>query len=586
MVSFTLAAMLAFVTACSGGGGNSGQSTAPASTQAGSTTSASPETQKEITLTVFSMLANYAGEQPGWFAKILKDKFNVKLNIIASNLAGGEQKIATMMAAGDLGDLVVFGTNGKDYQDAIKAGLLLDWNKDGLLQKYGQDILKYAGTAIDANKKQFGGGTAVYGVGHEVGSGDGPSEGVEMTFGPDLRWDLYQKLGSPPIKTINDYLPVLKKMQELEPKSESGRPTYGFSLWGDWDSSYMTLVKVIAQLYGYSAGDGFNPQQLTLFPVNGEQKYQGMIDDNSYYMQGLKFYYDANQMGLLDPESLTQKFDDVTNKFKDGQVFFSLFPWVDGNYNTPAHLDQGKGIALVPFQDEKINAYGFNPYGGGRPWAIGSKSKDPARVMQVINYLFSPDGIMESNWGPKGVTWDIDKDGKPFLTPLGKKALSDGSVQMPAEAGGGTFKDGQNQINNATMHLSMVNPNTGEPYNYKLWKSVLNDNPDPVTKSWREKMGALTPKDYFVKNNMLAISKAIFTGSAPETAPADIQQKINNIGKVIKEYSWKMIYAKNEAEYNKLKQEMVTKAKGLGYDDAVAWEVDLAKRTVWAAAKK
>jgi putative aldouronate transport system substrate-binding protein len=99
-------------------------------------------------------------------------------------------------------------------------------------------------------------------------------------------------------------------------------------------------------------------------------------------------------------------------------------------------------------------------------------------------------------------------------------------------------------------------------------------------------MGALTPKDYFVKNNMLAISKAIFTGSAPETAPADIQQKIGNVGKVIREYSWKMIYAKNEAEYNKLKQEMVTKAKGLGYDDAVAWEVDLAKRTVWAAAKK
>ena len=35
-----------------------------------------------ITLTVFSQLANYSGEQSGWSADILLDKFNVKLNIV------------------------------------------------------------------------------------------------------------------------------------------------------------------------------------------------------------------------------------------------------------------------------------------------------------------------------------------------------------------------------------------------------------------------------------------------------------------------------------------------------------------------
>lgn len=535
---------------------------------------------KKLTIDVFSMLANYAGEQPGWFAKLVEDKFDLKLNIISSNLAGGQQKIATMMASGDLGDLVVFGTNGKDYQDAIKAGLLLDWTKDGLLDTHGQGLLKYAPEAIEANKKQFGGGTSVYGVGFDVGTGEGPSEGVTMGYGPNLRWDLYQKLGSPKIKTLNDYLPVLKKMQELEPKSESGRPTYGISLWSDWDSNYMTLAKVIAQFHGYNEGDGLNPAGLTLTHQN-KNEWQGVLDEDGYYLQGLKFYYDANQLGLLDPDSLTQKFSDVSNKVKDGQVFFSHFPWVDNVYNTQERTAEGKGFALVPFADEKITSYGMSPYGGNRIWAIGSKAKNPERIMEFLSWLYSPEGVMESNYGPKGLAWDIDDQGKPFVTEYGWKALPASSEPVPAEYGGGTFKDGMNQINNTTLKLTNIHPDTGEPYDYNLWNSTLNHDPDPVTQSWREAMGATTAKEYFVNNEMIEVSKPFFTTETPATTPAQLQQKIDGIGKIVKEYSWKMIFAKNEAEYNSLKEEMITKSKGLGYDEVVQYEVELAERTVF-----
>lgn len=534
----------------------------------------------KLTIDVFSMLANYAGEQPGWFAKLVEDKFDLKLNIISSNLAGGQQKIATMMASGDLGDLVVFGTNGKDYQDAIKAGLLLDWTQDGLLDTHGQGLLKYAPEAIEANKTQFGGGTSVYGVGFDVGTGEGPSEGVTMSYGPNLRWDLYQKLGSPKIKTLNDYLPVLKKMQELEPKSESGRPTYGISLWSDWDSNYMTLAKVIAQFHGYNEGDGLNPAGLTLTHQN-KNEWQGILDEDGYYLQGLKFYYDANQLGLLDPDSLTQKFSDVSNKVKDGQVLFSHFPWVDNVYNTSERTAEGKGFALVPFEEEKITSYGMSPYGGNRIWAIGSKAKNPERIMEFLSWLYSPEGVMESNYGPKGLAWDIDDQGKPFVTEYGWKALPASSEPVPAEYGGGTFKDGMNQINNTTLKLTNIHPETGEPYDYNLWNSTLNHDPDPVTQSWREAMGATTAKEYFLNNDMIEVSKPFFTTETPATTPAQLQQKLDGIGKIIKEYSWKMIFAKNEAEYNSLKEEMMTKSKGLGYDEVIQYEVELAERTVF-----
>lgn len=38
--------------------------------------------EETVTLDVFDQLANYSGEQIGWFGQIMLEKFNVKLNII------------------------------------------------------------------------------------------------------------------------------------------------------------------------------------------------------------------------------------------------------------------------------------------------------------------------------------------------------------------------------------------------------------------------------------------------------------------------------------------------------------------------
>jgi putative aldouronate transport system substrate-binding protein len=290
-------------------------------------------------------------------------------------------------------------------------------------------------------------------------------------------------------------------------------------------------------------------------------------------------------MGLLDPDSLTQKYENAGNKMKDGQVLFSLFPWADNVYNTPEHTSKGKGFKLVPFENERIFSYGFNPYGGPWIWSIGAKAKDPARIMQFLNWLYTPDGIQQQSAGgagPKGLAWDI-KDGKPFVTDYGWKALPANAEPVPEQYGGGNFKDGVSALNNTTIMLSSTNPETGEPYNYQLWNSTLTHDPDPVTKSWRDAMGVLTPKDYFVKSGKIAVWKPTFTGAAPAAEPSDLKQKRSEVGKVIKQYSWKMIFAKNENEYNSLKQEMQQKAKGLGYDDVVKWELEQTKNTVWKA---
>ena len=46
----------------------------------------------------------------------------------------------TRMESGNLGDIVVFGSTGNDYQRAATSGMLFDWNEDDILSDYGPYI--------------------------------------------------------------------------------------------------------------------------------------------------------------------------------------------------------------------------------------------------------------------------------------------------------------------------------------------------------------------------------------------------------------------------------------------------------------
>ena len=157
-----------------------------------------------VTLTVYSQLSNYEGEQIGWFADIMKEKFNVKLNIISN----GDGVFDTRMESGNLGDIVLFGSDGDEYARAYQNGMLFDWNEDDILSDFGPYIKSHMADALDKNAKISNG--TVYGFGFDVASG--PGQYGEFDYHPDIRYDLYKEIGSPEIKELEDYVDVLKKM--------------------------------------------------------------------------------------------------------------------------------------------------------------------------------------------------------------------------------------------------------------------------------------------------------------------------------------------------------------------------------------
>jgi len=508
---------------------------------------------------VYTQLGNYAGRQVGWFAKIVKEKFNMELNIIPT--ADGVYQ--TRMASGKLGDLILFGSDGAQFIDAIEANMLLDWYQGDLLEKYGPDIKKNISRALQQNADVFGGGTKCYGFGYDVSSS---AEYVDAAFyHPDIRFDLYQKIGSPKIPSLMGYLDTLKKMVDIAPTSDSGLPAYAISLFKDWDGDLVMSVKCMGAFYGY---DEFG---FTLYHAETNTTHP-VLDDSSMYIQGLKFFNRAKQMGILDPDSATQTFSDLVEKYADGRVYWSIFSWLGpSNYNTSERLAQGKGMFAVAAADQKNIVYGTSIYGKERIWSIGSKAKRPERIMELINWLCTPEGVMTDRWGPQGVTWDYDENNKAYLTPLGVE-VQDGNkkAQMPQSAGGGQYVDGENKMNNTTFTMNDINPVTGERYNKDFWSSELNRVTNPARKAWQEAMGAMTEDEYLEKGKFKSL--VVASDYVKPKRSDELEQKYVQVSNAIKNGSWRAIYAENDVEFDRILREMVTQAKAFGYDECVKWD--------------
>lgn len=523
-----------------------------------------------ISVDIFCSQANYQGLQSGWFGDMVKEKFNMEINIIAPNVSGGGDTLfQTRYAAGNLGDIVMIDAENGRLEDAVSAGLLLDMSTyDNLMP----NALQYT-DAISRMQNAIG-TDGIYCIPSDVSlySATDPGESIEPTFGPYLRWDLYTQVGSPQIETLEDLLPVLKSMQDLEPETETGEKTYAFSLFKNWDENMMMMAKQPACLYGYDEV-GF-----ALSSADGSS-VQSIIDADSFYVRSLHFFYTANQMGLLDPESPTQNWDAVWSKCKNGELLFSFWPWLgQDSYNTADHMAEGKGFMIAPIDDMKILSFGATPTGKNYVVGIGSQAKDPERMAAFIDWLYSPEGIMYTTTetgrtcGPEGLTWEM-VDGRPELTEFGIEAMLKGGADLPEEWGGGTWIGGVSQLNFTTVLGKDINPENGYPYDFRMWDSYLEFKSAPLHDSWSEEMNANSTFDYLKKNDQYVVAPG--TDYIAPSEPNEINLLRSQCKEIIIDLSWEMVFASSEEEFQSLLSEMQQSVIDLGYEEVLAWDLEI-----------
>lgn len=521
-----------------------------------------------ITLTIYSQLANYSGEMQGWFAQILKDKFNVIVNLVPD----GDGVYETRMEAQDLGDIIVFGADGKKYMQAVEAGLLYDWEEDNLVQDFGPYIWEHMQDALEKNKTVSakkddegniaGDADTIYGFGHNVASSSDSHDVFFYTW--DIRWDLYKQLGYPKVSDLNDLMDVLEQMKKICPSDDNGKPTYAMSLWPDWDANLVMYVKSMATAYY-----GYDELGIGHYNVTNGEFYDALAAD-SPYLEMLEWFNELYRKGLLDPDSMTQTYDEMIAKVQNGGVFFSIFNYAGSlGYNKAVHYDEDKiMMSLVPENASPIVA-GLSTVGGNRVWAIGAKTQYPELCMEIINWLCTPEGRLTMDYGPKELCWDYDENGKTYFTDFGLTCKEDRTTLMPEEWGGATFNDGAFQVNNTTWTAADINPESGERYNSDYWASTqVPEGRCTAEVDWREYTGCQTVDEYMETCKYVIDIPTTYSESTRE---AELDATWQQVITCIKDYSWQAIYADTEEKFDALVNEMRGKAMSYGYQRCVTW---------------
>jgi len=521
---------------------------------------------EELTIDVFDQTANFQGIQNGWFGDELLNRFNVRLNIIAPNVdPNGSTLMDIRAASGSIGDIIICSAENNALKALADQGLILN------MEEYiaDKDIMKYESSISLLNENLDG----IYAIPSEISTADvtEPTNLLEPNYGPYLRWDIYSDIGYPKMDTLEDLLDVLVLMKENSPYSDSGQETYGFSFFPDWDQNMMNAAKQPCCFYGYDEY-GF-----VLAKADGSD-YQSILDDDSLYMRVLKLYFDANKLGLVDPDSRTNTYTDVFEKYEDGQILYCPWPFLGQSaYNTTTHMEEGKGFMLSDIEDMQIYEYGSYESGNiNNVIAIGADTKDPQRMADIIDYLYSDEGIYANqashdsgSAGPYGICWDINEDG-PFLTDYGMEVFHNASNELiPGYEG--SFRDGISRLNFSAVNLKEKDSN-GYTYAYQLWDSELSRDKTVLENEWSDYMDAASSEEYLQKNDRILVAPGCAYDNEAESN--EIKEIRDACRSIIVQYSWDMVFASDEAHFNAYKDEMQRLCMGLGFGDVLEYDMN------------
>ena len=516
---------------------------------------------EELTLEVYDVAANYQGLQSGWYGKILKDKFNIVLNIIAPQVSGdGEALYQTRTASGNLGDIILL--DNADMLECVDVGLVADMSAD--IQSY-PNLMRYW-EQIEKFNKGIGDGAGIWAIPTEMNT-NGPTAYMAETVSsmPRIPWDFYTELGKHELNTLDDLIQVLADMQAAHPTNEAGDKAYGMTLWKDWDSTSIENVNQLTKWYGQEV----NGSVL----IGSDHSITPLTDKNGAYYKMLHFFFDANQKGIVDPDSATQDWTSANDKMKQKRTYLVWNNWMLGFTNSPEIGEKGANYMGMPIADMTVFQTSDYYYGSGRVFGIGSQVDDEkkARIMEFFDWLASPEGCTIQHAGDEGIIYTVNDDGTYTLTEDGYNRFTT-EIMIPEELGGGNWTDGNNQVNQWIVQSYDTNPVNGESYVPDLWASYLEKNNTKTNKEWKEMYGAENEVEYLQDKGMMSPVPHINISLAIDTT--DIGLIRSQCKTIVCDASWKAIFAADEAAFDAIWDDMCAQLEGFGWNDLVAFDTE------------
>ncbi len=531
---------------------NEGASNSPTPDNAATSTPVQQAEPKKVTFYPINA-GLQSGPASGWVDEFLREN-----GIILEVIPYSDEKTQAMLASGDLPDVVTFNNNPTNAQAALEAGMLLplDEHLDKLPNIVNDDL--YA-PGLKYSREYFSNDTGnLYVLPFGVGGTSTAVAADTDRYAIKLKYDVYEQIGAPAFDKLEDVIPVLKKMQEAYPKNADGSNVWGMTLFSDFDTNYFYNMLSVFSTIGYSVDylkygieyDGVANEGYSIFR------------DGSVYKRAAKFFYEMNQAGLLDPDSLTQTRDTANKKMSSKAA-------VAGWAAAPGWESQG--YYPISF-GEFMPCYNYSNAYGRIGIAVSAKAENVDASLKLVDMLADPEALLTLYNGPQGERWDI-VDNKLVLTEKYKehRDKADGSKFVLSSGEEYALYNFGVYVRGTGNIIEKYN----EVYVADLWKETLDYNYSKDTaKAWAARYGYNYLKEQLEAEDRL---KAILDPYFPiflSPDSDDLKLTLAAFKDVIIPGTWELAYAKDDAEFEKLWETLKNKCETLGIQQIIDYKLD------------
>lgn len=525
--------------------------------------------------------SKYTGLQEDPVAKYIEEKLGIRIELTVDSSLGNttaqtstfNELLATKLASNDLDDIMDFGSPSgnpeilNNLNRAVEAGMIIPL--DDLVAEYTENLSTDPRLTIrnDYRREHMYNDGKFYSVGGWGGMGLDQLPGAANW----VRWDLYKEMGYPDVETDEDYLEMLKEMQDSYPETLGGEKVYAIGgAFADPQGMGDGFVN-----RDYPLSKGYEPLEgnYAVYLNHATKQVEAPLQDpDSFFWNGVKLYYKANQMGILDPGAVTMSSAEYTEKINKGAYLSAVNGWQV--MNKEAILD-GLGMKdagympMRPLEDVVSLSVYWESVVGGNEFAITSKCKYPEKAIQFLDWCMSEEGSRMITQGAEGMAYTMDGD-VPSVTQQYLDDNAGGTVDMAETYGKWKYAG-----INAFQHIDV----DSNGYYIQPEQIPNVDNYSAVKKDALSFYGTESFTDYFTQYKNRAGEKlpnviwSTYT-SGIGSKPDDIKQKYAQINEYMYKQIFKMIYAKDDAEYEALQNEAMEKVGELGVDDVVKWYQD------------
>lgn len=427
------ASMILTVAGCGGGGSSSTadsstssktESSAAESTSGGDDSSATTGSSGPDDTTEpyeFDAYYSYQGSVKPWgedaASKYMNEKFNIKVNYSCPE-ADADSKLNLMISSDDLPDVIILDRNA-NWLKLINLGKLVDIN-----------TLKYEGCSFDedileSTQKLLSVNGGLYGI---------PNWARKGATGGNMSWmvnhDVYEQLGSPELKTLEDLHQFMLDAKEKGVKTSDDQSIFPWLPRQD-DNGFYT-VSAIYRSYG-------NPNLIDTYWSQADNDVKlAVYDDN--YVAALKIANQWYKEGLFPETTYTDSNDQFVEKLSNGRAAITYYDFSQDDTNHFRTLLQEKDGNTYDLLGWELKDSPIYPAAEGVDWVYGeeggtvgwnvncitTKAENPQRIFDLYSWMLTKDGSINMMYGPEGGLWEgKDDEGNPLLKKPEEELTSD-----------------------------------------------------------------------------------------------------------------------------------------------------------------